>query len=120
MDQGTASCRRDARVRQRRRGCTIPRGAPGGEQAMTEAEMPIEMVKSTLGGALKNGPLRVPAFQREYSWKKDRVTKLFDDFANAMRKNQTSYFMGTVLLTPGRPPCIIDGQQRLATTTIFL
>src|ERR1700722_8297168 len=87
---------------------------------MTEAEMPIGFEKSTLGGALKNGPLRVPPYQREYSWKPDRVRKLFDDIKNAMTKKQSSYFLGIVVLTPGRPPCVIDGQQRLATTTIFL
>ena len=37
-----------------------------------------------------------------------------------MRKKQSYYFLGTVVLTPGQPPAVIDGQQRLATTCIFL
>ena len=86
----------------------------------SESEQPIDVVKTTLGGALRNGPLRVPKFQREYSWVPTRVRKLFDDIHNAMVKRQGSYFLGTVVLTPGSPPCVVDGQQRLATTTIFL
>src|SRR5689334_6329324 len=87
---------------------------------MAEVAQAIDVVKTTLGGALKNGPLVIPNYQREYSWKPDRVRKLFDDFGNAMLKRQPSYFLGTIVLTPGRPPCVIDGQQRLATTSIFL
>ena len=87
---------------------------------MARVEQPIDVSRSTLGGALRNGPLSVPNHQREYSWKKDRVAKLFDDFGNAMVKRQASYFLGTIVMTPGKPPNVIDGQQRLATTTIFL
>lgn len=83
-------------------------------------DQPIDVTRSSLGGALRNGPLRVPNHQREYSWKLQRVLKLFDDFNSAMVKRQASYFLGTIVLTPGRPPNVIDGQQRLATTTIFL
>jgi hypothetical protein len=87
---------------------------------MVDAEQPIDVVKTTLGGALKNGPLSIPNYQREYSWTSDRVRKLFDDMNNAMTKNHPSYFLGTIVLTPGQPPGVIDGQQRLATTSIFL
>jgi hypothetical protein len=87
---------------------------------MPEREPPIDVKRSTLGGALRDGPLRVPDFQREYSWKKPRVAKLFADFANAMVKEQSSYFLGSVVVTPGDPPAVVDGQQRLATTCIFL
>ncbi|MGL4421634.1 MAG: DUF262 domain-containing protein, partial [Gemmataceae bacterium] len=82
---------------------------------------PIDVVKSTLGDALKKqGPLRVPSYQREYSWKPDRVRKLYFDFNRAMAKKLPSYFLGTIVLTPGDVPSIVDGQQRLATTSIFL
>jgi hypothetical protein len=87
---------------------------------MNIEERPIDVTRSTLGGALRNGPLKIPNHQREYSWRKDRVRKLFEDFGQAMRKRQASYFLGTLVQTPGLPPQVIDGQQRLATTTIFL
>lgn len=85
-----------------------------------EIEPPIDVTRSTLAGALRNGPLRVPNFQREYSWQAPRVRKLFADFQTAMLKRQSSYFLGTIVVTPGHPPCIVDGQQRLATTCMFL
>jgi len=87
---------------------------------MAKAESPIDVARSTLGGALRNGPLRIPSYQREYAWKRERVKKLFDDFNNAMVKQQPSYFLGTVVMTLGEPPSVVDGQQRLATTMIFL
>jgi hypothetical protein len=37
-----------------------------------------------------------------------------------MTKGQASYFLGTVALQDTHPPGLIDGQQRLATTCIFL
>lgn len=87
---------------------------------MSGIEPLIDVERSTLGKALRSGPLNVPDFQREYSWKPERVKKLFDDLSNAMVKRQPSYFLGSIVLTPGHPPNIIDGQQRLATTVIFL
>ncbi|HZL38083.1 MAG TPA: DUF262 domain-containing HNH endonuclease family protein [Tepidisphaeraceae bacterium] len=87
---------------------------------MNDLEPAIEVVRTTLGGALRSAPLRVPNFQREYSWTPARVKKLFDDLNSAMAKRQASYFLGTIVLTPGKPPAVVDGQQRLATTCIFL
>lgn len=87
---------------------------------MAMLEQPIDVSRSSLGGALRNGPLRIPNHQREYSWSGTRVRKLFDDFNSAMVKQQWSYFLGSVVLTPGDPPSVVDGQQRLATTSIFL
>jgi Protein of unknown function DUF262/Protein of unknown function (DUF1524) len=80
----------------------------------------IDVEKTTLGKMLKSQRLVVPGFQREYSWKPPRVRKLFSDFHAAMTKGQSSYFLGTVALQDTHPPGLIDGQQRLATTCIFL
>lgn len=87
---------------------------------MSQTEQPILIERLTLAGALRNGPLSIPNHQREYSWQAARVRKLFDDLNNAMIRRQSSYFLGTVVVTPGKPPKVIDGQQRLATTAIFL
>ncbi len=80
----------------------------------------IEVDKTTLGRILKSRRIVVPGFQREYSWKPARVKKLFTDFQAAMTKEQESYFLGTVVFQGTNPPSITDGQQRLATTCIFL
>jgi Protein of unknown function DUF262/Protein of unknown function (DUF1524) len=80
----------------------------------------IEVDKTTLGRILKSRRLVVPGFQREYSWQQHRVKKLFSDFQAAMTKGQDSYFLGTIVFQGTNPPSVIDGQQRLATTCIFL
>jgi len=64
----------------------------------------------------------VPLNQREYSWEEQHVIDLFSDLTAAMAAAPSSYFLGTVVLTKGDDefPEVSDGQQRLATTTIFL
>jgi hypothetical protein len=90
------------------------------KKSVSSSPTNIEVDKTTLGRVLKSRRLVVPGFQREYSWKKDRVKKLFGDFKSAMTKGQDSYFLGTIVLQSTNPPGLIDGQQRLATTCIFL
>lgn len=80
----------------------------------------IDVEKTTLGRILKAHRLVVPGFQREYAWQVSRVKKLFSDFRTAMTRQQDSYFLGTIVLQGTNPPGLIDGQQRLATTSIFL
>ncbi len=66
--------------------------------------------------------LSVPPNQREYSWEEQHVDDLFKDIATAIAEAKPVYFLGTVVLNTGTmgPPQIVDGQQRLATTSIFL
>lgn len=73
-----------------------------------------------LGAILKNYKVRVPTNQREYSWTARQVLTLFRDWATAI--NEPEYFLGAVVAVsrdPGQLE-IVDGQQRLATTAIFL
>jgi hypothetical protein len=84
------------------------------------ASASIEVEKTTLGRILRSQRLVVPGFQREFSWKPTRVKKLFSDFQTAMTKGQASYFLGYIALQDTQPRGLIDGQQRLATTCIFL
>lgn len=75
-----------------------------------------------LGSVLKLHRLGVPMFQREYSWKREMVDQLFRDLAKAMQ-DQSDYFLGTVVTVPdsrGEVLNIVDGQQRLTTTAIFM
>ncbi len=75
-----------------------------------------------IGDVLANNRLAVPMNQREYSWEQEHVNDLFSDFANAIANNQSTYFLGTIVLTrgDGDVPEVSDGQQRLATSTILL
>lgn len=74
-----------------------------------------------IGDVLAHNRLAVPLNQREYSWQEEHISDLFQDFANAITNNRGGYFLGTIVLTRGSGdiPEVSDGQQRLATTTIF-
>src|SRR5204863_6337891 len=69
--------------------------------------------------------LRVPPNQRPYAWTDDEVKQLFDDLADAFKSKSgaTHYFLGTVVLNRTTDDGVFevsDGQQRLATTAIFI
>ncbi|KAB2813102.1 DUF262 domain-containing protein [Pimelobacter simplex] len=71
---------------------------------------------------LRDRQLEVPAYQRSYSWTKDEVLAYWHDLRAAMVAEQPVYFLGTVVLTRGGNDrsTVIDGQQRLATTSMLL
>jgi hypothetical protein len=75
-----------------------------------------------LGGILRQYQLEVPANQREYAWGEREILNLFQDLAKAISDNEASYFLGTIVTVPTSTGVleVIDGQQRLATTTILL
>jgi hypothetical protein len=69
--------------------------------------------------------LAVPPFQRSYSWLEEQVEEFWDDLVGALdsANGKTTYFLGTVVLASDEDEAsdhVIDGQQRLATTTILL
>lgn len=82
----------------------------------------IEFEHLGIGQALNRNRLRVPVNQREYKWEDKQVTDLLHDFSKAITSNRASYFLGTIVLTPGEGDTwqVADGQQRLATSTIVL
>lgn len=62
----------------------------------------------------------VPEHQRSYSWTTEQVDQLLTDVSDAFTKDAAEYFIGLIVL---RGPIegtwqILDGQQRLATTTM--
>src|SRR5262245_25112520 len=73
---------------------------------------------------LKERLLGVPVYQRSYAWKADEIEEYWTDLRSAFSENAPEYFLGTIVLTKsaGASPrdTIIDGQQRLATTSILL
>ncbi len=77
--------------------------------------------QSGLASVLKQNRLVVPPNQREYAWKTEQVTQLFQDLARAVNEG-TDYFLGTVVTIPRSNGAleVVDGQQRLATTAILL
>jgi hypothetical protein len=78
-----------------------------------------------LGHLLADKLLEVPRFQRAYSWEKVHVEEYLEDLKKARAKDsENAYFMGTAVFanptSDGGRLQIVDGQQRLATTAVFI
>jgi uncharacterized protein with ParB-like and HNH nuclease domain len=85
--------------------------------------------KRTLGQILSSTspPIRVPDYQRDFSWKEDQVSEFWSDLIGFSGHNPQvelagkEYFLGAaVLVNNGTFHLLLDGQQRLATATILL
>jgi len=66
----------------------------------------------------------VPAHQRDYAWRTGEVEEYLDDVIAAVRENANEYFLGLIVLVDSDDSMskryeILDGQQRLATTTMM-
>lgn len=82
----------------------------------------IQLSREGIGHALSDNYLSVPVYQRSYAWEDSHVEDLFHDIANAMAAADNEYFLGSIVVAngPNGIPEVVDGQQRLATTTILL
>jgi uncharacterized protein with ParB-like and HNH nuclease domain len=66
----------------------------------------------------------VPDYQREYVWQSEQVEQLLTDIHGELNgtdpKNAPEYFIGSIVVCPGKDEVfdLIDGQQRM--TTLFL
>lgn len=89
---------------------------------MTDKSGGFSFALMGIGGILKKNQLTVPPHQREYAWTKDKVEQLIDDLTEAKETNK-DHFLGTVVTIEedgGTELKIVDGQQRLTTTTILV
>ncbi len=72
-------------------------------------------------------PLKIPEYQRPYTWSADSVNVLFNDIKEALKGKKEEYRLGSVILCKGKGKgedagkyLIVDGQQRLTTLAIML
>ncbi len=74
-----------------------------------------------VGRLLREGVLEVPPYQRSYAWTREQVDTYWFDLRAALIASEPIYFLGTVVISsgPGERSVIIDGQQRLATTSLL-
>jgi hypothetical protein len=85
---------------------------------MTDTDIVFKL--SGIGTLLSGGKLNVAVHQRNYDWPTEKVEDLYEDFDNAIRDAQ-SHFLGTIILRKIEDGYeVVDGQQRLATTTIMV
>jgi Protein of unknown function DUF262/Protein of unknown function (DUF1524) len=84
------------------------------------AEIKIQL--EGIGHALSDGKLFVPRNQRSYAWGQQHVSDLFRDIATAITRKENEYFLGSIVVSqrPAGHLEVVDGQQRLATTSILL
>jgi hypothetical protein len=129
-----ASARRCLKSKQKKRRATPPSRFPSrGRQADTfvgDDERRLmanetDFSHDQLGHLLADKLLEVPRFQRAYSWEKIHVEEYLEDLKKARQKDvENSYFMGTAVFAnptaDGGRLQIVDGQQRLATTALFI
>ena len=85
----------------------------------------LDQIQIHLGGigkGLADGNLGVPTYQRSYAWQEQNVRELLQDLATAIKEKEPEYFLGTIVLIRGEAGSmeVVDGQQRLATTMVFL
>ena len=81
-------------------------------------------VFTTIAGMVRGCQIKVPDYQRAYSWEKGKqVTVFLEDLEDYLKSNvKTPYYFGHFLYekTNDDVYAIIDGQQRLTTIVIFL
>lgn len=92
----------------------------------------IKTTDDTIRNYLRKLNAVIPNYQRSYEWGEDQITDFLEDLYNELPKDDenknttsisnTSYFFGPIITTEESSTGekqIIDGQQRLTTTTIF-
>lgn len=93
---------------------------------MPISELTLNSDFTGIGKLLLDRRAAVPKYQRSYSWRTDEVQELWDDLRRARDEGAPEYFLGTVVFSgdptsqTGDLPAVIDGQQRLATTSLLL
>src|SRR5262245_7297307 len=73
---------------------------------------------------MKDVILRCPPHQRDFAWPLGAVEQYLEDIVGAMTESDADYFLGLIVLVEranyaSKMYEILDGQQRLATTTMI-
>ena len=85
---------------------------------MKGTAMPLQQV---WGNGLTQ--LVIPVYQRNYAWKIENCNQLFADLEKLKDSQRSHHFFGSIVTSPAgssRDLLIIDGQQRLTTTSLLM
>ncbi len=78
---------------------------------------------STLKEFIMQSRYEVPWYQRNYAWESKQLNDLLDDIESS-RKDNREHFFGIIMTMPHKSDNnkkrIIDGQQRITTSLIYL
>ena len=83
----------------------------------------IKSEQRSMGALLSDkSPLRVPPYQRNFSWTSSEISDLWDDLQGIIFEGHDNYFLGSMvfILKADNSLEVVDGQQRLATVSLFL
>ena len=87
------------------------------------ATLPSDLTSQILNIAavLTRKRLKVPRYQRPYTWTEREVRQLIQDLRRAYKRGASFYFIGQIVLVKNHGKLeISDGQQRLATLTMLI
>jgi hypothetical protein len=81
----------------------------------------LDIIPYTLGEAIKDKRMWVDSHQRNYMWEPDHIRDLYEDFERTIKQGSTAeHFLGSIVVVKdGAKTKVVDGQQRLATTTML-
>src|SRR5438105_13875294 len=81
----------------------------------------LRIAQYTLGEAVKDKRMWVDTYQRNYAWQADHVRDLYEDFEKVITQGPPAeHFLGSIVaVSDNARSKIVDGQQRLATTTML-
>lgn len=88
---------------------------------MVNATRKIESDVKTMDSLFRESNFNIPFYQREYAWKKDEIDDLWNDLMDVVNGYQESHFFGQIVTYSGdEVDDLIDGQQRITTSSILL
>ncbi|EPY6431076.1 DUF262 domain-containing protein [Clostridium sporogenes] len=80
----------------------------------------MNAIPKSMEGILKDNPkMRIPIFQRDYSWKRDNWKELWNDIKIGF-SNDCKHYLGSIVLVENDDFMeVVDGQQRLTTISLL-
>lgn len=81
----------------------------------------MKAVQTTLSDFIDESRFfRIPDFQRPYAWKHTQGEAFWESLRDTVSNSKRHYFGSVVFFEDGENRVIIDGQQRLTTTLLFI
>ncbi len=74
-----------------------------------------------MGNLFRDNNFEVPIYQRNYAWQRDEVTDFWNDLLDLVQGHRSGHFFGQLVTVKHEDVQeVIDGQQRLTTSSILL
>jgi uncharacterized protein with ParB-like and HNH nuclease domain len=88
---------------------------------MTDVTEAINSNVMTMSDVFKKNYFEVPYYQRDYSWEYDQILDFWRDLMDVVDGHQYNHFFGQIVTyNTGGVKDLIDGQQRITTSLVFM